>query len=69
LNTLAAGTVASADAVLSNVVTAASNIGFINPVQSTIDIKWTGAGTAATTGSATLIVNYVVDGRAAFSQG
>lgn len=46
-----------------------TNLGYINPVASTIDVKWTGAGTAATTGDGTLIVEYVVDGRSAFSQG
>jgi hypothetical protein len=46
-----------------------TNLGFVNPVQSTIDVKWTGAGTAATTGTATLLVSYVVDNRAEFSQG
>ena len=69
INTLAANTVASAAGVLSNVVTTASGVGFLNPVQSTLDIKWTGAGTAATTGAGALEVEYVVENRAAFSQG
>lgn len=46
-----------------------TNLGFKNTVASTIDVKWTGAGTAATTGDGVLIVEYVVDGRAAFSEG
>lgn len=46
-----------------------TNLGFKNTVASTVDVKWTGAGTAATTGDGVLIVEYVVDGRAAFSQG
>lgn len=50
-------------------VAASTNLGFKNTVASTIDVKWTGAGTAATTGTGTLIVEYVVDGRAAFAQG
>jgi hypothetical protein len=45
-----------------------TNLGFRNPVPSTIDIRWTGTGTAATTGAGTLIVEYVVDGRTAFAQ-
>lgn len=69
LNTLSAGTVASADGILSNVVTVASNIGFLNTQPSFIDVKWTGTGTAATTGAATLEVEYVVENRAAFTQG
>lgn len=48
---------------------AATNLAFVNTAASTIDVKWTGAGTAATTGSGTLIVQYSVDGRTAFSQG
>ena len=68
LNTLAVSTVASASGVLSNVVTAASSLGYLNPVASTIDVKWTGAGTAATTGAGTVEVTYVVENRAAFSQ-
>ena len=69
INTLAAGTVASAEGVLSNVVTAASNVGFLNTVSSTLDILWAGVGTAATTGTGMLEVEYVVENRAAFSQG
>jgi hypothetical protein len=69
LNTLAVNTVASAAGVLSNVVSAASAIGYLNPVQSTVDILWAGVGTAATTGAGTLEVTYVVENRAAFSQG
>jgi hypothetical protein len=45
-----------------------TNLGFRNPVASTLDIRWTGTGTAATTGSGTLIVEYIVDGRAGFAQ-
>lgn len=59
LNSLTAGLTSRA---------ANTNLGYKNAVVSTIDVKWTGAGTAATTGSGTLIVEYVVDGRAAFSQ-
>lgn len=49
-------------------VAATTNLGFKNTVPSTLDVKWTGVGTAPTTGSASLIVEYVVDGRSAFSQ-
>lgn len=48
---------------------AVTNLGFKNPVASTIDVKWTGAGTAATTGDAVLIVEYIVDNRTEFTQG
>lgn len=48
-------------------VAASTNLGFKNTSASTLDVKWTGAGTAATTGTGTLIVEYMVDGRAAFS--
>lgn len=60
LNSLTAG-LATAFAV--------TNLGFINTSPSTIDVKWTGTGTAATTGSGTLIVQYVVEGRSEFAQG
>lgn len=50
-------------------VSATTNLGFKNTVKSTIDVKWTGVGTAATTGTGTLIVEYVVDKRQTFSQG
>lgn len=59
LNSLTAGLTSRA---------ANTNLGYKNTVPSTIDVKWTGAGTAATTGSGTLIVEYVVDGRTAFAQ-
>ena len=59
LNSLTAGLTSRA---------ANTNLGYKNTVPSTIDVKWTGAGTAATTGTGTLIVEYVVDGRSAFSQ-
>src|SRR5512139_3029707 len=32
-------------------VAASTNLGFVNTSPSTIDVKWTGAGTAATTGT------------------
>ena len=48
---------------------AVTNLGFKNTVASTLDIKWTGAGTAATTGDGVVLCTYVVDGRAAFSEG
>jgi len=67
--TLAIGTVASAAGVLSNVVTAASAIGYLNLVQSTVDVKWAATGTASTVGAGTLEVTYVVENRAAFTQG
>ncbi len=38
-------------------------------VPDTIDIKWTGVGTAPTQGAGRLIVEYIVDARAMFSQG
>lgn len=50
-------------------VAATTNLGFKNTVPSTLDVKWTGVGTAPTTGDATLIVEYIVDGRAAFAHG
>jgi len=63
LNAVAAGTYRIASG-------AATNAGFVNPtVPSTVDVKWTGAGTAATTGAGTLIVEYVVDSREQFDQG
>jgi hypothetical protein len=64
---LAAGKVWSGDPGLAG--TASSNTAFVNPVVSTIDIKWTGAGTVATTGSGVLLVEYIRDDRAEFSQG
>lgn len=69
INTLAINTVASAAGVLSNVVSAASAVGYLNPVQSTVDVKWAATGTASTVGAGTLMVDYVVENRAAFSQG
>ena len=60
LNSLTAGLTSRA---------ANTNLAFVNTVASTIDVKWTGAGTAATTGDGVVIVEYVVDNRAAFSQG
>ena len=60
LNSLTAGLTSRA---------ANTNLGFVNNAPSTIDVLWTGAGTAATTGEGTVIVEYVVDNRAAFSQG
>jgi len=65
----AASTSLPASLVSKGAVGASSNIGFLNPVQSTVDIKWTGAGTAATTGTGILEVEYVVENRTAFSQG
>lgn len=65
-------TISAASGALSaglTTVAASTNLAFVNPVASTLDVKWTGAGTAPTTGTATLIVEYVVDDRAAFSQG
>lgn len=59
LNSLTAGLTSRA---------ANTNLGYKNSVASTIDVKWTGAGTAATTGTGTLIVEYVVDGRTGFAQ-
>jgi len=50
-------------------VAATTNLGFKNTVPSTLDVKWTGVGTAPTTGDGTLIVEYIVDGRAAFTHG
>ena len=62
---------AAANAVTTGIYTAVSsaNLAFLNLVQSTLDIKWTGTGTAATTGAGVLIVEYVVEGRAEFTQG
>lgn len=59
LNSLTAGLTSRA---------ANTNLGYKSTVPLTIDVKWTGAGTAATTGTGTLIVEYVVDGRTAFAQ-
>lgn len=63
---LAASKVWSTDPAIAG--TASSNVGFINTAASTLDVKWTGAGTAATTGAGTLLVEYIVDNREAFSQ-
>lgn len=35
----------------------------------TVGVRWDGAGTAADAGAGRLVITYVVDGRAAFSQG
>lgn len=35
----------------------------------TVDVTWDGTGTAPTTGAGYLVVNYIVEGRAAFSEG
>lgn len=64
---LAANKVWSSDPALAG--TASSNVLFLNTVPSTIDVKWTGAGTAATTGTGILVVEYVVNNRSEFSQG
>lgn len=47
--------------------TASSNVGFKFTAPVSLDVKWTGAGTAATTGAGVLIVTYVIDGREEFS--
>jgi len=65
-NSLPISKVWSTDPTLSG--TASSNVGFVNPNPSTLDIKWTGVG-AITTGAATLLVEYVVANRAEFTQG
>ncbi len=59
LNSLTAGLTSRA---------ANTNLGYKSTTPLTIDVKWTGTGTAATTGTGTLIVEYVVDGRTAFAQ-
>ena len=35
----------------------------------TVDVIWTGVGAVPTTGDVLLVVNYIVEGRTAFSQG
>jgi hypothetical protein len=65
-------TIAAAAGALSAGLTARAantNLSFVNNVPSTIDVLWTGVGTAATTGDGVVVVEYVVDNRAAFSQG
>lgn len=64
---LAASKVWSSDPAIAG--TASSNVGFVNTSPSTLDVKWTGVGTAATTGAGTLLVTYIVSTRAEFSQG
>lgn len=50
--------------------TALTLTGYKYTVADAIDVEWTAGSTGtATTGSARLIIQYVVDGRAAFSQG
>ncbi|UOF79362.1 hypothetical protein [Caudoviricetes sp.] len=66
---VSAGSGALSTGLVSKAATgASSNVGFLNPLPSTIDVLWTGAG-AITTGTGTLVVDYVVENRAAFSQG
>jgi hypothetical protein len=48
--------------------TAATNLGYKHTTPKTIDVKWTGAGTAATTGAGTVLVTYVIDNKAEVSQ-
>lgn len=50
-------------------VTALDVTGFAYTTANTIDVIWTGVGTAPTTGTARLVVEYYVEGRAAFSEG
>jgi len=49
--------------------TTSTYVGFLNPDKSTIDVKWTSVGTAADTGLAILMVQYVIEDRERFSQG
>ena len=42
---------------------------FVNPVLSNLQLKWTGTGTAATTGAGTVVVSYAVRNRGTFTQG
>lgn len=50
--------------------TALTLTGYEYPQQDTIDVGWTAGSTGtATTGSARLIVQYIVNGRSAFSHG
>ena len=57
------------DAAAAIAGTTSSNFSFVNPSASTLNILWATVGTAPTTGKGTLLVEYVVDGRAEFSQG
>jgi len=49
--------------------TALDVTGFAYTALDTIDVIWTGVSTAPTTGDARLVVEYYVEGRAAFSEG
>lgn len=66
---ITAGSGAVAVGTYVNATGASANQLFKNPAQSYIDIKWTGVGTAATTGAGTLVIKYVVDGREQWTQG
>ena len=79
-DTFAIGDKESAAAAVSNTyaVAASRAAGGSNPlvvvgkkylVPSTVGVLWTGVGAAPTTGVGRLTVHYIVDGRAAFSQG
>ena len=65
--TIAAGSGALSAGLTS--VAATTNLGFKFTAPQTVDVKWTGVGTAPTTGDGTLIVEYIIDGRAAFAEG
>jgi len=43
--------------------------GYVTTAPTNVTITWTGAGTAITTGSARLMVEYIVHGRSQFNQG
>lgn len=64
--TIAAGSGAVA---VGGYVAAATNLGYKNTVPSTINVKWTAVGTAATAGAGTVIVTYVIENKAEVSQG
>lgn len=66
---ITAGSGALSAGLVSKAATGATtNLGYVNPVSSTIDAKWTKVGNAPTTGTATLIVTYLVDDRKNFYQ-
>ena len=50
-------------------LTALTPTGFVYSPAKPVGVTWTGAGTAPTAGAASLIVQYVVEGRAAFAHG
>lgn len=59
-----AAVTAGSGALSANLYKAITPTGYKYTAPNTVDLTWTGVGTAATTGAGTLYVMYVVDGRA-----